>query len=169
MLLTFIAELIQNEKAQRTFSKDPKSAIRKAKLTAEQRKALESRDPERIANLLAKEIAQGGPVGWPAPKVAIKLPVDPEQGAPGQTIATFTIHGSFFADEVKANIESGSTRVSVTGIRVVNANEEDCFLTGKLALPKTLPVGSYTVRVVNNAQDEATAPNAFQVKRAAAR
>lgn len=168
MLLTFIAELLQNEKAQRTFSKDPNAAIRKAKLTAEQRKALESRDPERIANLLAKEIAQGGPVGWPAPKLSIKS-IDPEQGSPGQTISPFTIHGSFFGDDVKANIESGSTRVAVTGIRVVNANQEDCSLTGKLALPKTLPLGSYTVRVVNDPEDEATAPNAFQVKRTPAR
>lgn len=168
MLLTFIAELIQNEKAQRTFTKDPKAALRKAKLTAQQRKALESRDPKLIADLLAKEIAQGGPVGWPAPKIAIKS-VDPVEGAPGQTISPFTIHGSFFGDDVKANIESGSTRVSVTGIRVVNANQEDCSLTGKLALPKTLPAGSYTVRVANNAQDEATDPNAFQVKRTAAR
>jgi hypothetical protein len=166
VLLNFLADLNRDEKLKRAFSKNPVGTIQKAGLSQEQQAALQSRNPHRIAALVARELSQSQPVGWPAPSVKIIPPVQPTSGFPGQILSPFTINGQYFASDAKADIESGGTVVFVSDVTVTNSDPEHCTLTGTLVLPVDLQPGGYTVRVANSdtPDDQNTLPNGFQVK-----
>jgi hypothetical protein len=175
MLIHFLAKLFQDEKIKAAFVDQPFTAATTAGLTKKEFDALASRDPKIIAKHIEEELRTKivHPF-WAPPDPHIAPPVEPQQGAAGERIATFTIKGEWFGmeAEMSASLEGAAlpSSVPISIQKIDGPYAAKGTLIGSVTIPATAKPGQCTVKITRTLGVEVrtdTVPHGFTIVKSA--
>jgi hypothetical protein len=163
VLLHFISDLLRNPDIQKEFSKDPKMAMTRAGLSAQQQDAVQNGQLDKVVEHLRGELSSVELFA----AVWIKAGVDVESVSPnlGATSSQvqLTIQGNFFALGALAALQQGTLNVPIRTVSVQNAGKRGSSLVGIVDIPSNVPLGAYAVAVANPDGHYGIKENAFTI------